>query len=209
MLSQARFRGLALCLGLALGLLPEPAQAQGPDLNMLSLAWARGRYLTPVICEIDGELVRGGRRLTIMPGPRHSRPPVDTVLFTDLEVPTATRCFDDIGAPQPNVRGRLQFRLPGHSRPDSAKRDFDAALRRSQGFEFYVTAGTLRIQTVGEEDSRDVDFRGGTASLKIVQPTSDDARVLGDLSGLRKLVLEVEAEDGTQLRFPLVMTKER
>lgn len=193
----------------ALGLATHPVLAQNADLNILSLQWARGRYLSPVICEIDSKLVRGGRRVTIMPGPRHARPRVNTLLFSDLDVPTAKRCFDDLGAPQPNVKGRLNFRLPGHSRPDSARHDFEAALRRTKGFEFHVSEGILRIQVLGEDKSRDVDFMGGTARLTLVADSTDDARVLSDLKGLRKLVLDLRAEDGTSLRLPLVMTQRR
>ena len=205
-----RFRSFLLLGWIAIFILAtHPVPAQNADLNLLSLQWARGRYLSPVICEIDSKLVRGGRRLTIMPGPRHARPRVNTILFSDLEVPTATRCFDDLGGPQPNVKGRLNFRLPGHSRPDSARHDFEAALRRSQGFEFHISEGILRIQIVGEEKTRDVDFMGGTARLTLVADSTDDARVLRDLKGLRKLVLDVRAEDGTSLRLPLVMTQRR
>ena len=199
------FQGAIAILVLA----PHPVPAQNADLNLLSLQWARGRYLSPVICEIDSKLVRGGRRITIMPGPRHARPRVNTLLFSDLDVPTATRCFDDLGLPQPNVKGRLHFRLPGHSRPDSARHDFEAALRRSQGFEFHISEGTLRIQVVGEVETRDVDFRGGTARLTLVRDSTDDARLLRDLTGMRKLVLDVRAEDGTNLHLPIVMTQRR
>ena len=188
---------------------PLGALAQQPDLNLLSLQWARGRYLSPVICEINDKLVRGGRRLTIMPGPKHARPRLGTLLFADLDVPLATRCLNDVGVVQPNVRGRLHFRLPGHSRPDSAMRDFQAEMKRSHGFEFHIAEGTLRIETLGEENTQDVDFRGGTARLHEVQKSSDDERLLRDLTGLRKLVLEIAAKDGTVLRFPMVMTQRR
>jgi hypothetical protein len=208
--SPGRRKRTALLTAFALSAcLPLAAVAQQPDLNVLSLHWARGRYVSPIICEVDDELIRGGRRLTIMPGPKHARPRLDTVLFADLDVPTATRCINDVGITQPNVRGRIHFRLPGHSRPDSATRDFQAEMKRSHGFEFHVSEGTLRIETLGEGTSRDVDFQGGTARLHEVQIGSDDERLLRNLTGLRKLVLEIQAEDGTTLRFPLVMTQRR
>jgi hypothetical protein len=185
------------------------AQPQVIDLNLLALDWARGRYLSPVICETSGELTRGGRRLMITPGPRHARPPVARILFSDLEVPGATRCFDELGSEQPNVVGQLEFRHLGRSRPDSAERDLKAALRRDKGFDFHVARGTLRIQTVGEPEARAVDFRGGEVRLHAIAPGSDDARRLGDLVGLRKLLLELEAPDGTRLRLPLLMTELR
>ena len=198
------FLGLvAACL---LVLCDTAAWPQGVDLNLLALDWARGRYLSPVICETGGELTRGGRRLLIAPGPRHSVPPVARILFSDLDVPGASRCFDDLGKPQPNVTGQVQIRLLGHSRSDTARRDFKATLRRKNGFEFRIVSRKLRVQTVGQPDSREVDFRGGDARLHLIPPGSDDARLLGDLRGLRKLTLELEAPDGTRLRFPLLMT---
>ena len=185
------------------------AQQRPLDLNALALDWSRGRYLSPVICETEGDFTRGGRRLLITPGPRHAVPLVNRILFSDLEVPDATRCFDELGREQPNVVGQLQFRHPGRSRVDTAQRDFKAALRRDKGFEFRVTGGTLRIQTVGESESRDVAFRGGLARLHAIGPGSDDARALSDLVGLRTLLLELEAPDGTRLRLPLLMTELR
>jgi hypothetical protein len=182
------------------------AQARALDLNLLALDWARGRYLSPVICEADGALTRGGRRLLITPGPRHASPPVGRLLFSDLEVPDASRCFDELGRDQPNVLGHLDFRHPGRSRPDSAQRDFKAALRRDRGFDFHVADGVLRISSVGGDDAREVDFRGGEVRLHAIPAGSDDARVLGDLAGLRKLLLVIEAPDGTRLRLPLLMT---
>ena len=203
---------ISSCTGwLAAGLLVGAAAAQPRviDLNVLALDWARGRYLSPVICETGGELTRGGRRLLITPGPRHASPPLARVLFSDLEVPDATRCFDELGSEQPNVVGQLEFRHLGRSRPDSAQRDFRAALRRDKGFEFHVARGTLRIQSVGTQVTRTVDFRGGEVRLHAIAPGSDDARLLGDLVGLRKLLLDLEAPDGTRLRLPLLMTELR
>jgi hypothetical protein len=185
------------------------AHANGPDLNLLALDWARGRYLSPVICETNDKLTRGGRRILIAPGPRHTVPPVVRILFSDLEVPDASRCFDDLGKSQPNVTGQVQVRLLGHSRSDTATRDFKTALRRKSGFTFHISSGQLRIETVGQADARTVLFRGGEARLHLIAPGSDEARMLGDLQGLRKLNLELEAPDGTLLQFPLFMTELR
>jgi len=201
-------RGVA---ALAVALLAAgPASAQrGPDLNTLALDWSRGRYLSPLICEIEGELVRGGRRLLIAPGPRHARPPVNRLRFLDLDAEDASRCFNELGGDEPNVEGDLQFRLEGIAHPETARRDFAAAMRREGGFTFHVPEGRLRIQEVGSEESRVVDFRGGSVRLARVAPGSDDARRLGDLKGLRTLVLELEGPDGMRLRFPLLMTELR
>ena len=42
-----------------------------------------------------------------------------------------------------------------------------------------------------------------------VAPGSDAANRLSGLEGLRRLLLELEAPDGTVLRFPLLMTAAR
>lgn len=208
MSARTRFRRVAV---LAAGLLPvacaAAAQSRAIDLNALSLDWARGAYLSPVICATGDELVRGGRKVEIAPGPRHRRPPVGRLELHDLEVETADRCFDELGRPQPNVIGALEFRHPGRSRPDTASRDFRTALKRDRGFEYHVARGRLRIVTVGGDDEREVDFRGGVVRLHEVGRGSDEARVLGDLVGLRKLLLELESPGGERLQMPLLMTE--
>jgi hypothetical protein len=202
----AGIAAVAVPLLLACAAAAQSLQPRALDLNLLALDWARGRYLSPVICETDGELTRGGRRLLITPGPRHASPPVGRILFSDLEVPAASRCFDELGRDQPNVLGHVDFRHPGRSRPDSAQRDFKAALRREHGFDFHIAGGILRVEPVGGGEAREVDFRGGEVRLHAIPAGSDDARVLGDLAGLRKLLLVIEAPDGTRLRLPLLMT---
>ncbi|MCA9509135.1 MAG: hypothetical protein KC560_00415 [Myxococcales bacterium] len=200
-------RSIAL-VALLGGALAAPARGE-PDLNQLAIDWARGRYVSPVICDIEGAPVRGGRRVLVAPGPRRVQPPVARLTFSDLDVPLASRCFDDRGTPAPNLLGHLDLRLPGRTRADTARRDFAAALRRERGFSFHVSEGTLRTIEVGSGATRDVDFRGGTATLREIEAESDDARLLADLEGLRKLVLELVASDGTRLRLPLVMTRPR
>lgn len=193
-----------LSLAFALVLLAAPVAAQ--DLNALAIDWARGRYLSPVICEVDGVPIRGGRRVLIAPGPRRVHPPVARLSFADLDVPGATRCFDDRGTPAPNLLGFLHLRLPHRSDPETARRDLATALRRDHGFEFHVSEGTLRSIEIGGGATRDIDFRGGSVRLHEIAPASDDARLVGDLNGIRKLVLEIVAPDGDRLRLPLVMT---
>jgi hypothetical protein len=190
------------------------AAAQGgiqPDLNELALDWARGRYASPLLCEIGGRSLRGLRRLLIAPGPRDARPPVARIVFVDLEPGEATRCFTDLGESAPNVTGSLQIRLPGHSRRDTATRDFATALRRKGGFEFDVSDGQLRITEIGKEADGEhrVDFQGGHARLYPVAKGSDDARLLSEFKSPRKLSLELDAPDGTRLRLPVFMTDQR
>ena len=140
---------LAVTLALLAPGLGDVGHAQGaPDLNALALDWSRGRYLSPIICEVDGELVSGGRRIMVAPGPRHLRPSVNQVQLSDLNVKGASRCFNELGSSEPNVMGRVQFRLEGRPHPDTAPRDFKAAIRREHGFSFHIPEGRLRVQEV-------------------------------------------------------------
>jgi len=188
-----------------------PAPAQGPDLNMLVLDWARGRYASPVHCEIDGQPLRGLRRLLIAPGSPDARPPVDRIIFVKLEVENATRCFTALASAVPNIRGQVQIRLPGASHPETALRDFNATLRRKNGFEFDIPEGFLLLQDVGpgSADERRFDLRGGRARLSMVEPGTDAARVLADLPDGRRVLLELETRDGEKLSLPLVRTSDR
>jgi len=194
-------------------LVPTPAPAaQGPGLNELVLDWARGRYASPLICEIEGEPVRGLRRVLVTPGPRQVRPPVGSIVFVRMTVDEATRCFTDLGESAPNITGRVQIRLPGTSHhPDTARRDFASRLRRERGFDFDVPAGRLRLQEVGADpgEAREVDFEGGSARLSLVAPGSDAERLLGGLPDVRRLLLELESPDGTTVRLPLALVDER
>lgn len=187
---------------------PPAASAQQPDLNLLAIDWARGRYASPLFCEIDGEARRGLRRLLITPGPRHVRPPVGRIVFVKLEVEEATRCFTALGEPSPNIWGQLQIRVAGRSQPDTARRDFDAMLRRKDGFEFEVPEGRLQIQTVGKDapPPRTLPLRGGRANLRFVMTGTDDSRLLDDLPGEREVELKIEAPGGEIVRLPLVLT---
>lgn len=190
-------------------LLATPGWPQdGPTVADLALEWARGRYATPVICEFGGEPVRGIRRVLIAPGPARVQPPVAKIVFVDLEPGEATRCFTELRSETPNLAGSVQIRLAGNWRPDTASRDFREQLRRKQGFEFEIPAGGLRIQPVRRPPSpaRPVDFRGGSAVLREIDPTSDSARLLAEFDSPRKLLLELTATDGTKLSFPLYMT---
>lgn len=186
------------------------AQSGGPDLNDLALRWVRGRYASPIVCEIGGQPVRGLRRVVVTPGSRDARPPGGRIIFVDIDAGEAQRCVTALGDDAPNVVGRLEFYLPGRSRPDTASRDFAIALRREGGFAYDVREGQLRIESVGDGSApRVVDFRGGQARIHQVRPATDAARLLGDLPSPRKLLLELEAPDGTKLRFPLALMAER
>ena len=198
-------------LALLMLLLPAAALGQspsglGPGLNELALEWIRGEYRAPLICEIDGVPYRALRRVLVSPGPREARTPMNRLALFDLEAPEGTRCHDETGVEQPNAIGSLALVLDARSRPDTALRDFDLALRKEGGFEFQIRAGRLRLGSPGEAASalRGVDFSGGTADIRKVERGSDAFRRLADFGQRRKLSLVLEAPDGTRLSLDLV-----
>lgn len=136
---------------------------------------------------------------------------MDRIQFPDPEAKGASRCFSELGTEEPLVDGTLSVSLPGRSRPDTARYEFGAALRRENGFRFDVRSGTLSVKGwgPGSEEPKLVDFTGGHASLHMVSPGSDAERVLRGFSSPRKLILELEAPDGTKLTFALFQIAER
>jgi len=213
MLREVSKSSLLLTLSLLLASAqPGLAQVIGPPRNAtvadMALDWARGRFASPLICKLDGKPVRGIRRLMIAPGPSQASPRVDRIVFIDMEVDEATRCFTELSGEVPNVTGAIQIHLPTSRRSDTARRDFREALRRKSGFAFRISAGGLRIQPVTQPPSpaRSVDFRGGSALLHTIEPGSDEARLLAPFESPRKLLLQLSATDGTKISFPLYMT---
>jgi hypothetical protein len=192
-------------------LLPAAALGQtpggaSPSLSYLALEWLRGEYRAPLICEIEGVPYRALRRILVSPTPRDARTPTNRLAFFDLEAPEGTHCHDETGGEQPNAIGSLALTLEGPSRPDTARRDFEVALRREGGFEFRIRTGRLRLGAAGEPASAlpVVDFSGGTAGVHQVKRGSDAYRRLADFGQRRKLSLVLEAPDGTRLSFDLI-----
>ncbi len=199
---------LVLCIGLMLAPSPAATAASGDlDLNLLALHWARGQYGSPVVCEVEGSPVRAVRRVLVAPSPASegSHLVAARIQFPDPEAPGATRCFSELGAEEPRVEGALTILLPGRSRPDTARYDFDAAVRRDGGFRFEIRSGVLRVKGWGPGDAepRSVDFAGGHAWLRIVRGGSDPERLLRSFSSPRKLTLDLDAPGGESLHFPL------
>ncbi len=205
----ARVLVLVLLFGVALpgkGQIPgDPREATVADM---ALDWSRGRFASPLICELEGELVRGIRRVLITPGPSYQRPRMNRIIFVDLEVDGASRCFVELAGDVPNVTGSVQIHLLSSRRSDTAQRDFRESLRRKRGFEFRIAAGGLKLQPVTQPPSpaRGLDFSGGRATLRTMEPGSDESRLLSPFPSPRKLLLELSARDGTKLSFPLYMT---
>lgn len=187
---------LALAGPLARAALAQPQR----DLNDLARAWTYGEWATPLVCELGGEPRRGLRRILVGPASRDLVPRSNKLVFEPLKLPAGARCTLDTGEVQPDVAGAVFFHLEGHSRPDISDHDFQEALQRQGGFRFKVKRGTLQI------DGRGVDFAGGSARFERAAPGTDAWRRLQDLPSPHKLVLTLEAQDGTRLAFDLART---
>jgi len=195
-----RALGLALALAAAAG---GAAAQELRDLNDLARAFTYGEWATPLVCELDGEARRGLRRLLVGPASRDLVPRSNKLVFEPLELPPGAHCTIDTGERQPNVAGAVFFHLEGHSRPDISDHDFQEALQREGGFDFKVTRGVLQV------DGRGIDFAAGRARFELARRGSDAWRRLQDWPDAHKLVLTLEAKDGTRLAFDLVRTPPR
>ena len=208
----ARRWQLACWLGFVTLCTPGVAMSQaGPTLQDVAVAWARGSYGSPLICEIDGSPVRGMRRLQITPFVQAGRPTEAKIIFAAMDVEPGTRCFTDLGAAAPNLAGWVRLRLQGKSHADSVKRDFQQMLKRREGVRFDVSAAQLRIEEPREGDAewKRVGLRGATAELRLVRPGTDDARLLADFSAPKKLRLEIRDGDNPVVTLPLFLVDAR
>jgi hypothetical protein len=189
---------------------PDATAQSGPDLSDLVVDWARGRYASPVMCELGGGLVRGIRRVIIRGERMPGRTATLELQLVDMRPGEATRCVNATGHSQPNALGKLQLRLPGRPHPETAMRDFKQTLKHARGFEFEIAAGRLKLQDVAvpPAESRIVDFRGGHASIGLVLPATDAERELRDFQSPRKRVLELKSPQGDALLLPLFLFEE-
>ncbi|MDG2334289.1 MAG: hypothetical protein P8Q97_08725 [Myxococcota bacterium] len=192
-------------LGLVLGLVVPAAGSAEPSLNERVALWSAGSFRSPVHCEIDGQLIRGIRRVVIRAAAVPGRDPGVEVEFVDFEPEDATRCIDATGAPLPNVVGRLKLRRERSRHPETAQRDFKRALQKKKGFSYRVISGTLDLQAVGDPPvpARQVDFSGGELSLSLIFPATDAQRALVDFPSERKILLTLESGSGQVIRMPL------
>lgn len=205
-------RALALALGVLLAVGPLAAAAQSSaDLRGLAVNWIRGRYASPLLCAIDGEPVRGLRRVLATPSRAHPTLPTGRLIFVEMDVANASRCFTEMGAKAPNLRGSLHFRLPGPARPDTAVRDLKAMLKRQKGITFDVVRGEVQRRPVGEDDAawESMDFAGGQLRFLRVGKGSDVERLLKDFPSPRKLEMTLTSSDGRSLKLPLFLVELR
>lgn len=182
------------------------AQQLPGGLGTLALLWAQGDYRGPMICEIAGEPRRALRRITIKTGPRTSTRALDKILFFDLEAPPKTDCYGEAGGEQLNIIGSLNIVFESSERPDTAKHDFEVALRREHGFTYKIMTGALRVGPAGTPigELKTISFKGGSAEMRIVRRGSDAYRRMAEFGArsLRELVLTTA--EGRSFRFELV-----
>jgi hypothetical protein len=206
--------GAVLRLGLVVVLMslsPLLARAQsGPDLSDLVVDWAHGRYASPVMCELDGELVRGIRRVILREERTPGRAVMLLVQFVDMRPGEAARCVNATGQPQPNILGKVLLRLEGTPHPETAARDFKQTLKRDRGFELEIARGALKLQAVSRPPAGPqlVDFQGGRATLRLVMPATDADLELAAFQSPRKLLLELQPKKGEKLTLPISLVQE-
>lgn len=183
------------------------ARAADPTLGHLALGWLLGDWVEPIVCEIHGSPTRALRRVLVSPVPTPTgEVPTARLQFPDPDAPGATRCFSDLGGDEPRIEGTLVLGFEGRPRPDTAKRDFESALRRSGGFEFRIRSGRLKRSDWGEgaPAATELDFTGGTARAHAIRPGSDAARLVDELRAQRGVTVELEAPGGEHLTLQLV-----
>ena len=206
-------RALSLLAALTLLATAAHAQAPGPPtLGDVVTSWARGAWAAPVFCRIDGETVRGIRRVLI--GPERNALPGRTQLeiqFVDMDVANAERCFDMIGTEVPNLTGKVKLRFNGTSHAETVQRDFQRALKKDRGFAFDVPDGRLLVEEVSLEPPppQRIRLRGGKAWLREPRKSSDSGRSLAEFENRRKLELTLETPDGVTWVLPLVLLEMR
>lgn len=196
---RAALAALAVLAGAA------PAAA-APDETDYVLQFLRGGWRSPLLCTFDGRTLPGVRRVVIAPGPPQSERRVNRVTFSGLEAREAERCRNPLGGDAPNLVGSvLVGYTPRRRHSDTPRRDFQQRLEEGM-LDLEVVAGRLRIGPthLAPEALPEVDFAGGRAQVRTVEPGSDVARVLADFGRRRRLFLALEAPDGTRIELPLV-----
>lgn len=187
-------------------LIGSGARAQRePTLNDLVAQWSQGSFRSPLMCELQGKLIRGVRRVLIRSQNISDGSPRLTLELIDLNPGEATRCIDATGAQVPNLTGTLQLRREGHAHPETARRDFKRVLKQNKGFAYRIVSGTVKIQAVRipAPDSRLVDFQGGSVTLSLIFPATDPARALADFRSGRKLLVTLQSKSGEEFVLPL------
>ncbi|MBW2396912.1 MAG: hypothetical protein JRG95_21910 [Deltaproteobacteria bacterium] len=182
------------------------AQPMPGGVSSLAVAWSRGEYRAPMICEIEGRPARALRRVVVQPGPPRGKRLTGKLVLFDLEAPPGTRCYGETGDDQPNLVGTLRFLLDGRTGSDTANHDFDEILRRKGGFQFDVISGSLRVGPAGVsgDELEPVTLGGSELWMEHVKRGSDEFRRLAEFPGRIKRVLVLTLADGRSWKFELV-----
>lgn len=182
------------------------AQPVPGGVSSLAVAWSRGEYRAPMICEIDGRPARALRRVVMQPGPPRGARLTGKLILVDLEAPPGTRCYGETGDDQPNLIGTLRFVMDGRTGSDTANHDFDEILRRKGGFQFDVIGGVLRVgpAAASGDDLETVALGGSELWMEQVKRGSDAFRRLAEFPERIKRVLVLTLADGRSWRFELV-----
>jgi hypothetical protein len=178
-------------------LAPSGVRAQDVlDMQTLTLSWAAGNYIGPVICSLPGGPRRVARKANISP-PRRRIHRLTFRLEIDPMGTGEAHCTNELGDPEPELQARANIYYEGPPRPDTARRDFQQMLRRDGGVPFRVESGQLMI---GAGDAaRSVSLKNAKLEVRPVPTGSDAARILGDVGKLAKRTLILEAQDGTRI----------
>lgn len=165
-------------------------------MQVLTLSWATGNYIAPVICSLPGGPMRVARKAKITP-PRRRKHRLTFLLEIDPMGTGEVHCTNDLGDPEPELQARANFYYDGPLRPDTARRDFQQMLRRDGGVPFRVESGQL---VIGAGDAaRSVSLKGAKLEVRPIPVGSDAARILGSVGKLAKRTLILEASDGTRI----------
>ena len=165
-------------------------------MQELTLAWASGKYVGPVICSLPGGPMRVARKANIAP-PRRRKHRLTLLLEIEPMGTGEARCTNDLGDPEPELQARASIYHDGPPRPDTARRDFQQMLRRDRAVPFRVESGQLVIGA--GEAARTVSLKDAKLEIRPIATGSDAARMLGDVGNLAKRSLILEARDGTRV----------
>lgn len=191
---------LIACFAIVVATMPASlGRAQDEELVPfpdLVLSWASGEYISPVLCEIGGSPQRIARTLRITP-PKRARRRQEGHRFELEPLGVELSCKTEQGEPAPEMRAIGRLRHKARARPDTARHDFEQAMRRDRGFVLQFESGRLEIGS--GDDVKSIDLKKGTLDIRVLEPNSDEARMLGDVGPLSKRALTLEAADGTRV----------
>lgn len=133
-------------IGLVIGSVAHAGNT--PTLTDLALEWSRGRYVTPMICTIQGEAVRAQRRALIAPAEKKFGKTILQFRFYRMQLPSApSDCFSALGVQEFDIDGTFLATVVGKSRADSLERDFKEMLEHKGGIDLAIQEGNLSLHT--------------------------------------------------------------